>query len=349
VEGHEDPPRRLGDGAEPPGEGEHLRGEEAADRFARQGQELRGRRALIVASSDLSHYPAAEDAENVDRQTLAAIPSLDPETLLAALRSQRARRIPGLDTAACGEAPIMAAMAAASALGAAGGRVVSYAHSGDVPIGERNQVVGYGAVVLGSGLAAAPPADPPPAPADTPLAPEDKKRLLALARTTLERFLTTGMVPLPRGFSPVARAPRGVFVTLHKRGRLRGCIGRMAPDRPLPALVGAVALESAFEDPRFSRLSREELSQVEIEISVLTPMKPASGSEAIVVGRDGVLLKKGSRSAVFLPQVAPEQGWGRDEMLDNLARKAGLPTNAWREGAEFMTFQADVFAEEKGR
>ena len=134
-------------------------------------QALRGRRALIVASSDLSHYPAAADAEVIDRQTLAAIPSLDPAALLAALQAQRARRIPGLDTSACGEAPILTAMAAAKALGAAGGRVVSYAHSGDIPIGERDRVVGYGAVVLGSGLAPAPPpraaAGPPRDAADT--------------------------------------------------------------------------------------------------------------------------------------------------------------------------------------
>lgn len=116
---------------------------------------LKGRRALVVASSDLSHYPSAADAEVVDRQTLAAIPSLDPAAFHAAIQAQMARRIRGLDTSACGEAPIMAAMAAAKAMGATGGKVVSYANSGDLPIGERERVVGYGAVVLGSGLAAA--------------------------------------------------------------------------------------------------------------------------------------------------------------------------------------------------
>jgi hypothetical protein len=312
-------------------------------------QALRGRRALIVASSDLSHYPAAADAEVIDRQTLAAIPSLDPAAILAALQAQRARRIPGLDTSACGEAPILTAMAAAKALGAAGGRVVSYAHSGDIPIGERDRVVGYGAVVLGSGLAPEPPPEPPPAPPETPLTPADKEQLLTLARETISRFLTTQMLPLPRGFSPVAQAPRGVFVTLHKRGRLRGCIGRMAPDRPLPILVGAIALQSALEDPRFPRLTPEELPQIGIQISVLTPTKQVSGPDQIVVGRDGVILKKAGRSAVFLPQVAPEQGWLCDEMLDNLAQKAGLPAVAWRDGAEFHTFQADIFQEEKRR
>ena len=308
-------------------------------------QVLKGRRALIVASSDLSHYPSAADAEMVDGKTLAAILSLDPAVLHAAIQTQAARRIPNLSTSACGEAPIMAAMAAAMAMGATGGRVISYAHSGDLPIGEQDRVVGYGAVVLGSGLEPAKEAAPVVPAVDRPLTPEDKRALLALARETISRFLTTQMVPLPRGFSPAAMEQRGVFVTLKKHGNLRGCIGRMIPDRPLATLVGAMALQSAFEDHRFRQVALEEVPKLEIEISVLTPMKPVSGPGDIVVGRDGVLLQKGGRSAVFLPQVAPEQGWGRDEMLNQLSLKAGLPPGAWREGARFSTFQALVFGE----
>ncbi len=282
----------------------------------------------------------------MDRTTLDAIPSLDPAALHAAIRTQMARPIRGLDTSACGEAPIMAAMAAARAMGATGGRVVSYANSGDLPIGERDRVVGYGAVVLGSGLKPVKAAAPAAKTADAEaLTEEDKKGLLALARETINRFLTVQMVPLPRGFSPAAMVARGVFVTLKKRGSLRGCIGHMMPDRPLAPLVGMMALQAAFEDPRFSRLTLPEVPELEVEISVLTPMKPVSGPGDIVVGRDGVLLQKGGCSAVFLPQVAPEQGWGLEEMLDNLSCKAGLPASAWRKGASFSTFQAEVFGE----
>lgn len=309
---------------------------------------LKGRRALVVASSDLSHYPSAADARVVDGTTLEAITSLDPAALHEAVQAQTARRIRGLDTSACGEAPIMVAMAAAKALGATGGRVVSYANSGDLPIGEQDRVVGYGAVVLGSGLkpvkAAAAAAK---AAKEGALTKEDRKGLLALARETITRFLTVQMVPLPRGFSPAAMESRGVFVTLKKRGCLRGCIGHMMPDRPLAPLVGMMALQAAFEDPRFCRLTLQEVPELEVEISVLTPMKPVAGPEEIVVGRDGVLLQKGGCSAVFLPQVAPEQGWGRDEMLDNLSCKAGLSPSAWRQGARFSTFQAEVFGEEE--
>ena len=306
---------------------------------------LKGKRALVVASSDLSHYPSAADAEIVDRKTLAAVASLDPAALQETIRGAMARRIRGLDTCACGEAPIMAAMTAAKALGATSGKIVSYAHSGDIPIGERERVVGYGAVVFTAGPEKFKAATESPAAADQTLSPADKKALLTHARETISGYLTTQMVPLPRGFSPAALEPRGVFVTLKKRGNLRGCIGRMTPDRPLAALVSAMALQAAFEDPRFGPVTLKELPDLEIEISVLTPMKPVSGPGAIVVGRDGVLLRKGERSAVFLPQVAPEQGWGRDEMLDHLSTKAGLPAGTWREGAQFSTFQALVFGE----
>jgi AmmeMemoRadiSam system protein A len=119
----------------------------------------------------------------------------------------------------------------------------------------------------------------------------------------------------------------------------------MVPDAPLGKTVGAMALQAAFSDPRFPPVTPEELPKLTVEISALTPMKPVSGAGDIVVGRDGVLLAKGGRSAVFLPQVATEQGWGRDEMLDHLCRKAGLPTGCWKEGASFSVYQAEVFGE----
>ncbi len=310
------------------------------------GRVLRGRRALIVASSDLSHYPAAEAAERVDRAVLEAIAGMDPETLRKTIKTEMSRRISELHTCACGEGPILAAMTAARALGVETGTVVSYAHSGRVAIGDRDRVVGYGAVAFAKTVRERGAGRRTAADAETgSLDAEDKKALLALARETITRLLTAQTVPLARGLPPRLDAYRGVFVTLKKRGRLRGCIGRMIADMPLGQLVGAMAVQSAFHDSRFPELRAEELKDVEIEISVLTPMKPVRGPGDIVVGRDGVLIRKGGRSAVFLPQVATEQGWGREEMLDNLAVKAGLPPDAWREGTEFLTFQAEVFSE----
>lgn len=322
------------------------------DRLGRAlGGILRGRRALIVASSDLSHYPSAADASAVDRKVLEAAAGLDPETLRAAIRDGMSRGVPGLSTCACGEAPILAAMSAARALGAARGTVVSYANSGDVAVGEPQRVVGYGAVVFANGPPGAdtdvlkPRAN---APGPGGFDPADRRALLALARETIRRYLETGTVPLSRGLSARARAPRGAFVTLTRGGVLRGCVGRMAPDTPLDRVVGAMALQAAVNDRRFPPVVLEEVPGLRIEISALTPMRPVAGAGDIVVGRDGVLLAKDGRSAVFLPQVATEQGWGRDEMLDHLCAKAGLPAGSWKTGAKLSVFQAEVFREGEG-
>lgn len=309
---------------------------------------VKNKNVLIVASSDLSHYPAARDADIVDRETLAAIATLDPDLLTATFKAHAAGNIDNLSTSACGEAPVIAAMAAAKSLGAVRGKMISYANSGDTSIGERSRVVGYGAVVLMKDNAeknAAGSVQQKPAAGSARLGSADKKALLAFARETISRIFLTDTVPLPRGFSADLQQPRGVFVTLRKQGELRGCIGHMIADEPLAKLVGAMALQAAFNDSRFMPLSPEELKDVEIEISVLTPMKKVAGAIDIVAGRDGVLINKDGASAVFLPQVATEQGWDRDTMLDNLCRKAGLEKSCWKTGARFSTFQALVFSE----
>jgi AmmeMemoRadiSam system protein B/AmmeMemoRadiSam system protein A len=310
---------------------------------------LKDKRALIVASSDLSHYPAAKDAAAVDKETLAAMTRLDPASLHGAIQKQMDRRIAGLDTCACGEAPIMAAMAAAKALGATRGVVVSYANSGDAAIStDPSRVVGYGAVVFTKGESdrnSEAQSQRSSVPATGALQASDKKALLHLARETISRVLLTDTVPLARGFPAHLRRPQGVFVTLKKRGELRGCIGRIIGDEPLCKLVGAMAVQSALNDRRFDPLSADELKEVEIEISVLTPMKPVSGAGEIVVGRDGVLMAKDGHSAVFLPQVATEQGWNREALLDNLCLKAGLAGGCWKQRVRLSTFQAVVFSE----
>jgi len=307
-----------------------------------------GSRTLIVASSDLSHYPDAKDAPAVDGETLAAIVKLDAAALHEKIALQMSLPVPNLVTCACGEGAILAAMTAAKALGAKGGTVVSYLNSGDVPVGGRSRVVGYGAAVLTleKGRAYAPGRDVPEKPtADLALQPADKKILLAFARRSIARFFRTGTIPLARGFDPRLQTPRGVFVTLWKKKELRGCIGHVPADTPLVNLVGAMALKAAFDDPRFNSLEAAELGQIEIEVSMLTLAKRVSGAADIVVGRDGVILEKGGRAALFLPQVAPKEGWGREETLEHLCLKAGMPKWCWKEDAALSTFQAVVFSE----
>ncbi len=310
---------------------------------------LGGRRALIVASSDLSHYPDYEDAVRVDRNTLDAIAKLDPRELNSSIREQLRKGTYNLSTCACGQGPILAAMVAAKKLGANRAQIISYANSGDTSIGRHSRVVGYGAVafVADSGSEnerdiLSPRKEPP---GEFALTSDHKKVLLTFARNTIRQLLIAETVPLARGFDPVLEAKKGVFVTLHKHGKLRGCIGHMAEDLPLCQAVGFSAVQAAFNDRRFSPIQPNELEDIEIEISVLTPFKQVGGAEDILIGRDGVMLEKEGRSAVYLPSVPVEQDWDREEMLNHLCIKAGLSPGCWKKGANFFTFQAMVFSE----
>ena len=169
--------------------------------------------------------------------------------------------------------------------------------------------------------------------------------LLSLARETIRQYLTTQTVPLARNLPSRLHFKQGAFVTLKEEGQLRGCIGNLLPDDELGVTVGKMAWQAAMKDPRFRPVEPEELNDLEIEISVLTPMKVVAGPDKIVIGRDGVLLYKDGQSAVFLPQVAPENNWDRTEMLDHLCVKARLQTGCWKQNATFRTFQAEVFGE----
>jgi AmmeMemoRadiSam system protein A len=146
--------------------------------------------------------------------------------------------------------------------------------------------------------------------------------------------------------SGVLAEPCGAFVTLRKKGRLRGCIGRMASPDPLEKTVRALAAEAAFRDPRFPPLAGDELDACRIEISVLSPMEPCADPRQVRVGVHGLYLVHRGRSGVLLPQVLVEQGWGLDEYLDYICVKAGLPPRSYDEpGAKLFTFTAAVFGE----
>ncbi len=306
------------------------------------------RKVLIVASSDLSHYPSYEDANRVDRATLESILQMDPHQFFDATQDQLRSSIPNLSTCACGAGPIMVAMTAASALNASHPTILSYANSADIPVGSQDRAVGYGAVAFSAQVASAFPAPFPPrenANLPSPLNDSLRRSLLNHARQTITRYLATETFPLTRSLDPCLRANRGGFVTLTKHGELRGCIGHMAQDMPLCNVIGAMAFQASQNDRRFYPVTLDEMDDIEIEISLLTPYERVSGPDDIVIGRDGVLIRKNGRSAVYLPHVAPEQGWDITETLQHLCRKAGLPSNAWRDNMEFFTFQAEVFSE----
>ena len=181
------------------------------------------------------------------------------------------------------------------------------------------------------------------------LSAADRAYLLRVARSSLERAVRGG----PRRGESAADAPEatrakmGAFVTLNDKatGALRGCIGEILPMRPLVEAVAARAVDAALGDPRFSPVTERELGGIRVEVSALTPPRRVASWRDIVLGRDGMTLEKDGRFAVFLPQVAPEQGWDLPTTLSYLSQKAGLPADAWRDGAAFDTFQAEVFHE----
>jgi AmmeMemoRadiSam system protein A len=147
--------------------------------------------------------------------------------------------------------------------------------------------------------------------------------------------------------SEAMRDPRAAFVTLKKKSELRGCIGDIFPQRPLYKSVLINAVYAGFRDKRFRQVTKDELDDIVIEISALTAPQPVASYNEIRIGIDGVVLSKDGYSAVFLPQVAQEQGWDVNQMLTSLSMKAGLPADAWKEGANFLLFHAVVFSEEE--
>ena len=186
-----------------------------------------------------------------------------------------------------------------------------------------------------------------------PLSQEDRETLLEIARSTIGARLTDGDDPVdnpgPAPESPALGEPCGAFVTIHMRGELRGCIGNFVSDRPLYRTVAEMAVAAATEDPRFAPMTREELIEADLEISVLSPLREVKDPEEVEVGRHGVYIMRGANRGVLLPQVATDWGFDRGQFLDAVCQKAGLPPGCWRDPlAKILTFEAEVFGEEEG-
>ena len=294
---------------------------------------LPGKRAVVIASSDLSHYPTYDDALVADGATLGAIETGEPERVRRTIETLMASGMPGLVTCACGEGPILVTMRVAQGLGADTVTIMRYANSGHVS-GDHSRVVGYGAVMLWR--------YEPPA-----LTEPQQEELLALVRTTIAEYLETGRLPAYETDDPALARRSAAFVTLKQHGELRGCIGHTWADLPLHQAVQQTAISAATEDPRFPPLTPEELSEITVEISVLSPFRRLTDAEEVEVGTHGLMIFKNGRRGLLLPQVPVEQGWDRAEYLDNLCLKAGMLADCWREGATLYTFTAMVFGEEE--
>ena len=180
-----------------------------------------------------------------------------------------------------------------------------------------------------------------------PLHPDQQKELLKIARQAVENYVRGGKTPEFQVSDPVLCEKGAAFVTLRKKGALRGCVGHLFPVTALHASVRGNAIAAASRDSRFEPVTREELKDLKIEISVLSVPQRAAGADEIVMGEHGVIVKKGSRLGVFLPQVAAETGWSKEEFLSELcAQKAGLPRGSWKDpGTELSIFTVQEFGE----
>jgi AmmeMemoRadiSam system protein A len=176
-----------------------------------------------------------------------------------------------------------------------------------------------------------------------------QEQLLKIARQTIESYLSTRKKPDFKITDKDLQEEQGAFVTLHENGQLRGCIGNIIGHQPLWETVRDMAVESATGDPRFSPLTKEELENIAIEISVLTKPERVKSADEIIMGTHGVIVRRGFASGVFLPQVATETGWSKEEFLSSLcSHKAGLPADAWKDkSTELYIFSAQVFGEKK--
>lgn len=294
---------------------------------------------LFVISSDFSHYPSYKDAQTSDLYLANAIEQGGLEEFLNALRYIRKMDFIGQDTAACGACAIAVLLSMMDTQGRNQFDVdhVMYRNSGDSPYGDKDRVVGYNSIVITRNQKA-----------DEHLfhfSDDEKRGMIAAARSAIYSALR---MDYDGDITPVGILKEkgyGVFVTLHLNGRLRGCIGRFTSSDSLYETIQDMARSAAFSDPRFPSLSRSEAPRIDIEVSVLSPLKRISSVDEFKLGRDGIYMIKGSRHGTFLPQVATETGWSTEEFLGHCAQdKAGIGYYGWKD-AELYTYQTEIVNE----
>lgn len=293
---------------------------------------------LFVISTDFSHYPEYSDAQKVDEITKEAILANDPEILLATLAANSKKQIPHLATSLCGWTSVLTLLYMTTNNHSMAYNAIEYCNSGDsVQHGERNRVVGYWGIAISDNKIPA---------GDFLLSESDKETLLDIAGKTIEEYCLYGKKPdlKTSGFSASLETKCGAFVSLHKKGTLRGCIGRMTGNVPLYKIVQDMALSSAIHDYRFRPVEAEELPDLEIEISVLSPLRKIDNIAEIELGKHGIYIEKGDMTGVFLPQVATETSWSKEDFLGHCSRdKAGLGWEGWKT-ANIYIFTATIFS-----
>lgn len=173
---------------------------------------------------------------------------------------------------------------------------------------------------------------------------QQRQTLLDLAYESIVQYLSTRQTPAVAFTDPALLQPCGAFVTLHRHGNLRGCIGHIIADQPLYQVVQQMAVSAAVYDPRFNSMSLSETENLDVEISALSPMQTITNPEELIVGTHGILISKVGHRGLLLPQVATEQHWDRYTLLEAVCQKAGLPSGGWKHGAHLQVFSAIIFS-----
>ena len=292
---------------------------------------------LFIISSDFSHYPSYKDAIENDNTTAMSIASGNPQIFLNTLRKNDEKQIPGLATSMCGWTSGLTLLYLTEGNHQLETKLIDYSNSGDSKYGNKDEVVGYHAIAIIEKKQKA--EDIHSAEDKLSFTEDEKRQLFTIARNSIRSMLYENK-RIKIDESPVSaklKMPMGAFVTLKINGALRGCIGRFISADPLYEVVQASALSSAFEDPRFSPLTKEEFKKTDIEITVLGPLKKIKNINEIILGKHGIYIKKDSRSGTMLPQVATENKWTVEEFLGYTSRdKAGLGWDGWKDADIFI-------------
>ena len=297
-------------------------------------KETEGKNILLIASTDMSHYHPYDEACRIDNLTIKELEKLNPQSLYHKLVAEECEL--------CGAGAVIATLFYAQAKAGNEIKILKYANSGDTG-GDKRRVVGYlsAAIFTQKGRKEMINEN------KDILNEQQKKRLLGIARKTIDEYITGGKKLDFTEDDPLLLKKMGAFVTIHKQGNLRGCIGNIIGQQPLYLTVRDMAIQSATADPRFPPVAPDELKDIDIEISALSEPKKVENIDEIKMGIHGVIVKKGYSSGVFLPQVATETGWTKEQFLSNLcAHKAGLSPEAWKDkDTELDSFTAQVFGE----
>jgi AmmeMemoRadiSam system protein B/AmmeMemoRadiSam system protein A len=303
------------------------------------GPILKRDNVVTVISSDLSHFYPHDVATEMDGVFLYLLKQMDPQRLHESVRQKTCE--------ACGAGPVVSGLIAAKHFDGAGCHILSSATSGDVT-GDRDRVVGYACAAICATDNGATDAMEGTEHEGLALGKAERMVLLEHARRSIEISLSIpDRVEAPCEY-PSLSEKRGAFVTLEVRGRLRGCVGTIEPRGSIWDMTGKMAIAAAMSDPRFDMLTSEELQELRIEISILSPLRQIRSPEEIRIGRHGLVIKRPPSTGLLLPQVAQEHGWQPREFLEYTCEKAGLPRNAWRDkSTQIFVFSATVFGEEK--